>query len=184
MGDAWKDFANKVGDSAAEMLVADVGVSEYGDKDNSDISERYSIKNDDFPQYRLWLKGTGSTGTPESYKGDKKSDAFLRFVQEKAGVWVGLPGQVATLDALAKEFATGDKDAVLKKVEAAVKALDEKDAESGKYYAKVMSKAKAAADFVQKETDRLQKMVDDGSVTAAKKVQFGRRLNILSSFSK
>merc|ERR1719316_1031644 len=51
--DAWKDFAAKVGGSAADMLVCDVGVSEYGDKDNSDISERFSIKSDDFPQYRL-----------------------------------------------------------------------------------------------------------------------------------
>ena len=51
--DAWKDFAGKVGDSSAEMLVADIGVSEYGDKDNSDLSDRYSIKADDFPQYRL-----------------------------------------------------------------------------------------------------------------------------------
>ena len=35
------------------MLVSDVGVSEYGDKENSDISERYKIKSDEFPQYRL-----------------------------------------------------------------------------------------------------------------------------------
>ena len=51
--DAWKDFAAKVGSSSAEILVSDVGVSEYGDKENSDISERYKIKSDDFPQYRL-----------------------------------------------------------------------------------------------------------------------------------
>ena len=51
--DAWKDFALKVGESSAEMLVCDVGVSEYGDKDNSDISEKYGIKTDEFPQYRL-----------------------------------------------------------------------------------------------------------------------------------
>merc|ERR1719231_1942972 len=44
--DAWKDFAAKVGGSSADMLVGDVGVSEYGDKDNSDISDRYSIKSD------------------------------------------------------------------------------------------------------------------------------------------
>merc|ERR1719198_395996 len=63
--DAWKDFAAKVGGSSADLLVCDVGVSEYGDKDNSDISERYSIKSDDFPQYRLWLKGKGSSAEPD-----------------------------------------------------------------------------------------------------------------------
>merc|ERR1719198_214404 len=82
--DAWKEFAAKVGDSSADMLTCDVGVSEYGDKDNSDISDRYSIKSEDFPQYRLWLKGSGSAATPVSYAGEKKYDGFLRFLQEKA----------------------------------------------------------------------------------------------------
>ena len=57
------------------------------------------------------------------------------------------------------------------------------DAEHGKYYVKVMTKASADGEFVTKETARLKKMQDDGSVIAAKKEQFGRRLNILSSFA-
>merc|ERR1712139_592585 len=113
--------------------------------------------------------------------GDKKADAFLRFVQEKAGVWVGLPGQVKELDALAKEFMSAkDRAKIVKKAEAV--KVDEKDADSAKYYAKVMTKASADAEFVTKETARLKKMMDDGSVKADKKAQFGRRLNMLSSF--
>jgi endoplasmic reticulum protein 29 len=177
--DAWKSFAAKVGDSAADMLVCDVGVSEYGDKDNADIAERFSIKTDDFPQYRLWIKGKKE---PVVYKGDKKEEALLRFAQAEADIWVGLPGQLKTFDALAKAFA-GDKAGSLKKAEAAAKGADEKDADSAKYYVKVMTKASEKADFVTKETERLQKMTDDGSVKANKKEQFGRRLNILSSFS-
>jgi endoplasmic reticulum protein 29 len=181
--DQWKNFAAKVGDSSADMLTCDVGVSEYGDKDNSDLSDRYSIKTEDFPQYRLWLKGTPHSGTPITFSGETTSDGFLRFVQEKAGVWIGLPGQVKALDALAKAFASGDKPSVLKQAEEAAKSLEAKDAESGKYYVKVMGKVADKADFVAKETERLQKMIDDGSVKAAKKEQFGRRLNILSSFA-
>ena len=179
--DAWKNFAAKVGDSSADMLVADVGVSEYGDKDNSDIAEKFSIKTDDFPQYRLFLKGKDSAA-PVVYKGDKKEEAFMRFAQSEAGIWVGLSGQVKELDALAKAFAK-DKAGTLKKAEAAAKKADEKDADSAKYYVKVMTKASEKADFVAKETERLQKMIDDGSVKANKKEQFGRRLNILSSFA-
>ena len=48
--------------------------------------------------------------------------------------------------------------------------------------AKTPFKIAEKGDFVAKETERLQKMSDDGSVKAAKKEQFGRRLNILSSF--
>ena len=36
---------------------------------------------------------------------------------------------------------------------------------------------------MDKEKERLQKMIDDGSVKHEKKAQFGRRLNMLSSFS-
>ncbi len=46
-----------------------------------------------------------------------------------------------------------------------------------------MTKLNDKSDFVTKETERLQKMIDDGSVKANKKEQFGRRLNILSSFA-
>ena len=178
--DAWKSFAAKVGESAADMLVADVGVSEYGDKDNQDLAEKFSIKTEDFPQYRLFLKGA-KTDAPIVYKGDKKEDAFMRFAQSEAGIWVGLPGQLKEFDALAKGFAK-DKSGSLKKAEAAAKSVDEKDADSAKYYVKVMTKATDKADFLTKEVERLQKMIDDGSVKASKKEQFGRRLNILSSF--
>jgi endoplasmic reticulum protein 29 len=179
--DAWKKFAAEVGGSSAAMLVADVGVSEYGDKDNKDLADRFSIKTDEFPQYRLFLKG--SSTSPTSYTGEKKYEGFLRFVQEKAGVWVGLPGQIKELDALAKEFVKGDKAAVLAKAESAAKALETKDEDSGKYYVKVMQKASEKGNFVTKETERLQKMIEDGAVKADKKKDFGRRLNILSSFA-
>ena len=46
-----------------------------------------------------------------------------------------------------------------------------------------MQKASEKGDFVTKETERLQKMIEDGAVKADKKKDFGRRLNILSSFA-
>ena len=51
-------------------------------------------------------------------------------------MWVGLPGQIKELDEIAKGFGKGSDD-LIKKAEAAVKALDDKDADSGKYYVKV-----------------------------------------------
>ena len=125
------------------------------------------------------LKGTPSSGTPLVYKGEKKSDAFLRFAQAEAGVWVGLPGQIKEFDDIAKGFAA-DPAGSVKKAEAAQGGA--KDADGAKYYVKVMTKLAASKDFVGKETERLQKMIDDGSVKASKKEQFGRRLNILASF--
>ena len=117
---------------------------------------------------------------PVPFEGEESKDNFLRFVQEKAGVWVGMPGQVKELHVLAKGFAAAsdaEKQAALKTAEAS------KD-EAGKYYAKVMTKVMASADFVAKETSRLTKMMDDGSVAVGKKEQFRKRLNALSSFGE
>merc|ERR1719378_1219359 len=162
--DAWKEYAKTVGESAADLLSCDVGVSEYGDKDNSDIAERFSIKSDDFPQYRLWKKGMTSSDEPIKFTGDKKADEFLRFVQEKAGAWIGLPGQIKALDELAKEFIGGAD--VLAKAEAAAAGLTE---DTAKYYVKVMTKFSSDKEFITKESSRLKKMMDDGSVKASKK---------------
>lgn len=51
-----------------------------------------------------------------------------------------------------------------------------------RYYLKVMSKLSADGGFLAKETTRLQRMMDDSAVKPAKKEQFGRRLNVLTSF--
>ena len=85
-------------------MPASRALSEYGDKDNSDLAERFKISTDDFPQYRLWTKGKDSTKEPVKFTAAKKSEEFMKFIQTNAGVWVGLPGQVKELDALAKEF--------------------------------------------------------------------------------
>lgn len=181
--DAWKEYAKTVGESAADLLSCDVGVSEYGDKDNSDLAARFDIKSDDFPQYRLWPKGKAGTTDPIKHIGEKTANAFLKFVQEKAGAWVGLSGQLKNFDAFAKEVTGGASHAaVLAKAEAAIADVDPKDADVAKYYVKVIKKIATETDFVTKETTRLTKMMDDGSVKAAKKEQFGRRLNALSSF--
>uniref|UniRef100_A0A7S4BBT4 Endoplasmic reticulum resident protein 29 C-terminal domain-containing protein n=1 Tax=Chrysotila carterae TaxID=13221 RepID=A0A7S4BBT4_CHRCT len=178
--DAWKEYAKTVGESAADLLSADVGVSEYGEKENSDLIERYGIKTADFPQYRLFVKGTSGLGSPIAYTGAAKTDEFVRFVQEKAGAWIGLPGQIKELDEIAKEFmGSTEQAALLQKAEAAAASSTQ---DTAKYYVKVMTKATGDKDFVAKETTRLKKMMEESSVKPAKKEQFGRRLNVLSSF--
>merc|ERR1712087_768311 len=170
--DAWKEYAKAVGESAADLLSADVGVSEYGDKDNSDLAERFGVKTDDFPRFLLFTKGMTSTDSPIVYSGEKKTEEFLRFAQEKAGAWIGLPGQIKEMDELCKELpGAADKAAVIKKAEAAAANSNE---ETAKYYVKVMQKFSADTEFVTKESTRLKRMMEDGSVKASKKEQFGR----------
>ena len=77
-----------------------------------------------------------------------------------------------------------DKASVVVKAEGAVSRVDSRSADAAKYYLKVMKKVvDGGEEFVSKEMKRLTKMLEDGSVKADKKEQFGRRLNALSSFS-
>ena len=175
--DEWKAFAVTVGESDADLLVADVAVSEYGDKMNEDLARRFSIALEDFPQYRLFK----SSVQPIRYLGKIDRNEFLLFVQRYASVWIGLPGQVKQLDSLAKEFsaASSDREEVLRKTQVAASAAE---GDLAKYYVKVMTKALGDAEFVVKETSRLSKMQSDSSVKESKKKSFRKRLNILSSF--
>ena len=57
--------------------------SDYGDKENDDLKERFGIKKDDYPEYRLFV---GGKGEPEVYLGDEgKSEDIVKFVAEKTG---------------------------------------------------------------------------------------------------
>jgi hypothetical protein len=200
--DAWKDFGSVVGDSDAAVLIANIGVADppspyrgeegrYGEgpppdeeedenawRENQDLAERFGVSLEAFPKFFFFPAGWKEGTKPLPYEGEENKDGFLRFVQETADVWIGLPGQVKELHALAKSFLTAPADEKAETLATAKAATDE----AGKYYAKVMSKASADAEFVAKETARLKKMMDDGSVAAAKKAQFSKRLNALSSF--
>ena len=203
--DAFKAFAAAVADSNANALIATVGVadppspphrgeySEYqeeadedeeevdpnGWRDNQDLAARSSVDLESFPQFLYFGPGHKFDESPVKYEGQHTKDSFLRFLQDKAGVWIGLPGQAQELHELAQGFAAAsadDRKAAIATCEA------HPDTEVGKYYAKVMTKIVASADFADKEVARLTKMLDDGSVAPAKKAQFSKRLNALSSF--
>jgi len=42
--------------------------AEYGDKENTDLADRFNIKKDDWPEYRLFLQGKSE---PVIYTGDE-----------------------------------------------------------------------------------------------------------------
>jgi hypothetical protein len=211
--DAWKEVGVAVGGSDAKLLLAHVGVSdtpspykgeEYqgegggGEeeeeekdpnayRDNQDLAARFSVPiaeddegdNTGMPKFLYFAADWKEGAAPVAYEGEPTKDGLLRFAQDRAGVWVGLPGQVKALHVLAQGFAAASADGRTK----ALAAAQADSSESGKYYAKVMAKVQGAPDFVSKEIARLTKMKDDGSVAAAKKVQFSKRLNALSSFA-
>ena len=72
------------------MQVHDIILSlyfiDYGDKDNMDLAERFSIstKKDDYPAYLLFLQGQDE---PIRYKGDaKNADDIKKFLMKESGL--------------------------------------------------------------------------------------------------
>jgi len=56
---------------------------EYGDKENADLADRFNIKKDDWPEYRLFLQGKSE---PIAYTGNKeRADDIQKFIVQESG---------------------------------------------------------------------------------------------------
>ena len=60
-----------------------VCLSDYGEKENADIADKYGVKKDDFPAYKLFVEGKDE---PLTYKGDvKNADDIKKFLIRESG---------------------------------------------------------------------------------------------------
>lgn len=173
--------------SQSDVLVAEVQVADYGDKDNLDLAERFSVstKKDDYPTYLLFLQGKSE---PVKYTGDYKSaDSIKKFLMKESGLWLGLPGCIEQFDKIAKEFtkvSDEEKAKLLTQAEEEAKKLtSETQKTSADMYIKTMKKViEKGNDFIETETKRVEKL-HSGKISDKKKEQLNDRLNILASFS-
>ena len=181
--DQFKRFAER-SNSQKDLLVAEVTISEYGEKENEALRERFGVSKDDYPAYKLFLKG--NVDNPVNYSGDSSADDLTRFVKLEGGLWIGLPGCLQNLDKLAAEFMAGDEDARKQSLDSARAIFegleDENDKKNAKVYIKIMEKIlEKGDDYVSTETKRVGGLAE-GKVTSDKKEMFKTRINILSSF--
>ncbi|CAH2052376.1 unnamed protein product, partial [Iphiclides podalirius] len=113
------------------------------------------------------------------------TDELRRFVREKTGIHLHLPGCVKELDKLAAKFMKADKEskeAILEEAKNIMKGLVEKDSVSGKIYKIIMEKVLEKGDeFTKMENERVKKLLN-GKISDEKKKELGIRLNILQSF--
>nr|XP_021189438.2 protein windbeutel [Helicoverpa armigera] len=166
-----------------DLLIAEVGVKDYGEKDNEALAKKYGASKDNFPVVKLFVKGKSEPIPFDDAKGFN-SDELRRFVRENTGIYLSLPGCVKELDKLAIQFMKSKKDdrkKVLKKAEDYVKNMD-KESSSGKIYKTIMEKILEKGDeFVQFENERVKKLLSE-KVSNEKKKQLGVRINILQTF--
>jgi len=162
------------------VLIAKVDATE-----SPDLASRYSV--DGYPTLK-WFDADDKEN-PENYDDARQLDAFVNFVNIKAGVHRspdGRPdekaGRIEELDEIAVQFLESDsKEALLEQTQEIVNKLGKSKAAS--FYVRVMQKVlKDGNGYVQKEIDRLMRMIETNSVKADKVDEFSIRVNILSSF--
>lgn len=113
-GDKHDAYASVATDTknTEDLLMAEVGVKDYGNKDNSDLAKRFNIDRKDFPVIMLFLQGQSEPQRlMDGQDPDFTAEHLKKLIRSKAGVYVGLPGCVEPLDRLAEEFKmSGEKE--------------------------------------------------------------------------
>jgi len=170
-----------------DLLVADVGVKDFGNKDNSDLAQRYEIKKEDFPAVLLFVHGQSQ---PYRFVAEKDeeftAENIKRFIKSKSSVYLGLPGCVEQLDRIAEEFkSSGEKERhdLLNKAKVFEDTLPEEHRSAAKVYVKTMERIMERGDvFVQTERTRIDGLLK-GKLSKDKKRTMEERRNILQSFT-
>ncbi|CAH1641006.1 unnamed protein product [Spodoptera littoralis] len=180
--DAFVSLAREARD-VEDLLIAEVGVKDYGEKENEALAKKYGATKDNFPVVKLFVKGKTEPIPFDESKGFT-SDELRRFVRENTGIYLSLPGCVKELDKFAIQFMKGKKDErkkVLKKAEEFLKSSDKEPA-TGKIYKTIMEKIlEKGDDFIQLEHERVKKLLSS-KVSEEKKKELGIRINILQTF--
>lgn len=193
-GDKHEEFAKVAVDIAEieDVLTAEVGIKDYGEKDNSALGEKYGVTKEEFPALFIFFKNE-KTGQVEHHRftdnDDFKADTIKTFIRQKTGVYLPLPGCLEAFDIIANKLMTattaGEKGKVMAEAEKALLDISAENANKAKadIYVKIMRKiVKEGDDFAQTEMKRVQKVLKDGKVSDAKKKSMEQRVNVIRSF--
>ncbi|CAH1802198.1 unnamed protein product [Owenia fusiformis] len=180
--DQFKELA-QVTLSQPDLLLAEVNIQDYGDKDNSDLAERFGAKKEDFPVYKLFLEGQADAIDYTS--NDKSVNALKQFLIKESGIWIGLPNCIESYDRLAKQFfSTKDlkeRQDIIEKAEKEVGSINESQKQSADVYIKLLKKVLEKGDnLIDDEIKRVEKLKEQ-KVSDKKRNQLKERLNILTS---
>jgi len=188
-GDNHDEFAKVSKDAASveRLFIGEVGIKDYGEKDNEDLAARFGIKKDDYPVAVVFTKGEAGEMKHVKFTGKFKAEDLKTFVRKESGVYLPLIGCIEEFDKLADELLAAPAKARSEVVKRAEDAWDKaeglKNQKRAEIYVKIMRKvADLGVEFIKTEDARVKKVMD-GKVSKEKKEELEERLNILKSFS-
>ncbi|KAF8149922.1 protein disulfide isomerase [Crassisporium funariophilum] len=154
------------------------------DKKNVHISQKYDVSG--FPTLKFFSKDNKE---PEDYEGGRTEEDIVAFLNEKCGtqraVGGGLndeAGRLAELDTLAHKFfaaSAGARDSLYKEALNVAASVGV----AGKHYIRVMEKlVNGTAGYVEKESKRLNSILEKRNLAPSKLDEIKIKANILKSF--
>ncbi|XP_034230580.1 endoplasmic reticulum resident protein 29 [Thrips palmi] len=172
---------------AADILIAEVGVKDYGEKENSDLAERFKIDKEQFPVVKLFMKGKEPIDFEETTEEGFTSENLIQFIRTKSGKYVGLPGCLEAFDKIASKFRVAkdenSRKEILREAQGLVGRLEKlEERKTGEVYVKMMQRmVEKGSEFIDDEMKRLNKLLT-GKLSDVKKTDMGNRINILRAF--
>jgi len=126
----------------------------------------------------------------EDYAGGRTLDDLVSFINERAGKERNSDGSLTTeagrlpqFDDLVTKFKNGDRTGALAQAKTLASSLSGLEARLAAVYIRIFEKIAAGDEnFASEESGRVSRMLESGSVKAAKADEFQMRLNILNSF--
>ncbi|KAF2363119.1 Endoplasmic reticulum resident protein 29 C-terminal [Trinorchestia longiramus] len=175
------------GRSSLDLLVAEVGIKDYGEYENADLAERFGIKKEDFPVVKLFLQGKEDPIDFEA--ADFKEDALRIFIRKNSDVYISHEDCLEAFDRIVDKFLLEEnvdqRKALIENArKEALKVKTVEDKTSADIYIKILEKMiEKGDDFVKQERTRVKGLMEKQKLTDEKKKSMLIKLNVLKSFS-
>jgi protein disulfide-isomerase A6 len=127
---------------------------------------------------------------PEPYDGGRDLEELVAFINKKTGTDRRSDGSLGPNAGVLPEFQSivtdflkkEEIDSLIGRAKEITKPEKSEDATSIDFFVRVIEKLKTKPEFLETEITRLKKLVSNPSITANKKDEFTKRLNVLSLF--
>ncbi|XP_017077296.1 protein windbeutel [Drosophila eugracilis] len=183
--EAFAAFSKSAHRVTKDLLIATVGIKDYGELENKALGDRYKVDDKNFPAIFLF-KGNAEEYIPLPSHMDVTLDNLKAFVSGNTPLYIGPDGCLKEYSDALRNYANLPDEEQLKlieKLEAKQEQLaSPEEKQSAKAYLIYMNKIhELGYGFLEEENKRLQRL-KAGKVSAAKKEELLRKLNILEAF--